>query len=64
MFLPPGQALDFWLIDFTTGTSRPITHFSDRGGLRTFDITPDGKEIVFDRSRQNSDILLMELPKR
>jgi hypothetical protein len=31
--------------------------------LSTFDITPDGKAIVFDRSRENSDIVLIELPK-
>jgi hypothetical protein len=31
--------------------------------LRTFDITPDGKEIVFDRSKQNSNIVLIDLPK-
>ena len=28
-----------------------------------FDITPDGKEIVFDRLRDNSDIVLIDLPK-
>jgi hypothetical protein len=31
--------------------------------LRTFDITPDGKYVVFDRSRQNSNIVLIELAK-
>jgi hypothetical protein len=30
--------------------------------MRTFDIAPDGTEIVFDRSRENSDIVLVELP--
>ena len=30
---------------------------------RNFDVTPDGKEIVFDRSRENSDIVLIDLPK-
>lgn len=29
----------------------------------TFDVTPDGKAIVFDRTRENSDIVLIELPK-
>ena len=32
-------------------------------GYRAFDITPDGKEIVFDRLRDNSDIVLIDLPK-
>ena len=30
--------------------------------MRTFDLTPDGREIVFDRQRQNSDLVLIELP--
>jgi hypothetical protein len=29
--------------------------------MRTFDITPDGKQIVFDRERENSDIVLIDL---
>ena len=43
--------------------TRQLTHLSDHGALQTFDITPDGKHIVFDRSRQNSDIVLIDLPK-
>jgi len=30
------------------------------GVLTSFDITPDGKAIVFDRSLQNSNIVLIE----
>jgi hypothetical protein len=30
--------------------------------LNTFDVTPDGKYLVFDRTRQNSDIVLIDLP--
>ena len=29
--------------------------------MRTFDVTPDGKQIVFDRLRDNSDIVLIDL---
>ena len=63
VYLPRIQALDFWLLDFATKKSHPVTELSNRGILRTFDITPDGKAIVFDRSRENSDIVLIELPK-
>jgi Tol biopolymer transport system component len=71
-FLPDGTGLvfveriqspDFWLLDFATGSRRQLTRLINRGALRTFDITPDGESIVFDRSRQNSNIVLIELPK-
>jgi hypothetical protein len=63
VYLPRAQSLDFWLLDLATKKTRPLTHFSDRGELKTFDVTPDGKFIVFDRSRENSDIVLIDLPR-
>ena len=72
-FLPSGLGLvylrsieskDFWLLDLATGTTRQLTHFSDRGFLNTFDVTPDGKYLVFDRTRQNSDIVRIDLPAK
>jgi Tol biopolymer transport system component len=72
-FLPNGKglvyqpfipSLDFWLFDFSTNTPRQLTHLSNQGAIRTFDITPDGKEIVFDRTRENSDVVLIEVPDR
>jgi Tol biopolymer transport system component len=53
----------FWLIDLTTKKTRQLSTF-DSFGTRTFDITPDGKQIVFDRLRENSDIVLIDLPKK
>jgi hypothetical protein len=50
-------------LDLATKKIRPLTHLTNQGWLRTFDITPDGKSIVFDRSRENSDIVLIYLPK-
>ena len=32
--------------------------------MRTFDVTPDGKQIVFDRAKENSDIVLIDLAAR
>jgi Tol biopolymer transport system component len=63
VYVPRIQSLDFWLLDLATKTKRQITQLGNRGALRTFDITPDGKYIVFDRSRQNSNIVLIDLPK-
>jgi Tol biopolymer transport system component len=64
VYLPRIQSLDFWLIDFATKTTRQLTRLGNQGVLRRFDITPDGKHIVFDRSRQNSNIVLIERPKK
>ncbi|MGH9253286.1 MAG: protein kinase domain-containing protein [Vicinamibacterales bacterium] len=63
VYLPTNQSLDFWLLDLEKRTTRRLTRLSDQGQLNTFDITPDGKHIVFDRSRENSDIVLIDLPK-
>jgi Tol biopolymer transport system component len=63
VYLPFMPSLDFWLVDFTTKKQRQLTRLSNHGALGTFDITPDGKAIVFDRSRENSDIVLIDLPK-
>jgi len=54
---------NLWLLNFSTKTTRQLTRLSNHGGLRTFDITPDGKQIVFDRTRDNSDVVLIEVPK-
>ena len=64
VYLPFIPSLDFWLFDFTTKESRQLTRLSNQGALGTFDVTPDGKAIVFDRSRENSDIVLIDLPKQ
>ncbi len=71
-FLPDGTGLvymlgtttagqDFWLLDLGTMRSRRLTRLSNPATMRTFDITSDGGRIVFDRSRENSDILLIDL---
>jgi Tol biopolymer transport system component len=63
VFQPTGPAPDFWLLDLMARTTRQLTHLSDRGRIHTFDVVPDGKAIVFDRVRENSDIVLIDLPK-
>jgi Tol biopolymer transport system component len=71
-FLPDGTGLvylrhtqlpDFWLLDLATRRPRRIAHLSHQGALQAFDITPDGKHVVFDLSRENSSIVLIDLPK-
>ena len=57
---------DFWLLDFSTQQSRQLTRLkSETSALarHAFDVTPDGTAIVFDRVRENSDIVLIEIPR-
>jgi Tol biopolymer transport system component len=63
VYLPFIQSIDFWQFDFATKTNRRITRLANQGTLTSFDITPDGKAIVFDRSVQNSNIVLIDLAK-
>jgi Tol biopolymer transport system component len=63
VFRPTDTAPDFWLLDLVAKTTRQLTRLSDRGRIQTFDIAPDGKAIVFDRIRENSDIVLIDLQK-
>jgi len=71
-FLPDGTGLvymlgntlaeqDFWLLDFGTMRSRRLTRLSSSAVMRTFDVTPDGSRIVFDRLTEDSDIFLIDL---
>ena len=60
----PKDVMDFWILDLATGRTRALTHMSSSILGVDFDISPDGKQIVFDRTRENSDIWLIELPRR
>jgi Tol biopolymer transport system component len=57
--LPSAQNL--WLLDLATKTSRELTRLNNAGAIRSFDISPDGN-IVFDRLRGNSHVVLIDLP--
>ena len=73
-FLPDGTGLvyiqgeigtqDFWLLDLRTMASRQLSRLSNPGTITTFDITPDGKRIVFDRVRERGDVVLIDLARR
>ena len=54
---------DFWLLDLTTHKTRQLTRLRSGAAMRTFDVTPDSKQIVFDRSLENSDVVLIELTR-
>jgi Tol biopolymer transport system component/tRNA A-37 threonylcarbamoyl transferase component Bud32 len=57
------ESQDFWLLDLTSKKTRALTRLDNPSAMRTFDVTGDGKQIVFDRLRENSDIVLIDLPR-
>jgi len=73
-FLPDGRGLivlrgeiehkNFWLIDLDTGTERQLTSFGSDFIIKDFDVSRDGREIVFDRVQENSDIAVIDRPQR
>jgi Tol biopolymer transport system component len=76
-FLPDGSAMvvmrgigvdssrvrnaNFWRVDLATGQTRQLTDLAPGYDSSTFDVSADGRQIVFDRHRENSDIVLIEL---
>lgn len=71
-FLPDGKVVvllgsprreNFWLLNLDTGRLRQLTNLQPGYSVSGFDISRDGKEILFDRVRDNSDIVLIDLPR-
>jgi len=54
---------NLWLVDLENGTERQLTDFGPDFVIDDFDVSVDGSEIVFDRVREESDILLIELDR-
>ena len=59
----PFPAQNFWLLDLATKKSRQLTRFNNSAATQSFDVTADGRQIVFDRLRDNSDIVLIDLAR-
>ena len=51
---------NFWLIDLDTGIERRLTNFGRNVIIQDFDVSRDGREIVFDRVQESSDIVVID----
>ena len=60
----PFRRQEFWLLDFATGRTRQLTNLRPGFQIKSFDVSPDGTQILFDRIRENSNVVLIDLPAR
>jgi hypothetical protein len=74
VFLPRSQSLvvlkggllhkNFFRVDLTTGRERQLTKFSSEFLISDFDVSVDGKTLVFDRLKENSKVVSIDLRKQ
>lgn len=55
---------DLWSVDLRSGREQQLTTLRHGLVMGDFDISRDGREIILDRTREESDIVLFELPDR
>ena len=61
VYMPPlTGSKEFWALNLSTGMTRRIVSLNIPDEIRAFDLTADGTQIVFDRLRENSDVVLIE----
>jgi Tol biopolymer transport system component len=53
-----------WRADLQTGEERELTNLPPDFNVQDFDISPDGSELVLERSQQHSDVVLIDLAHR
>jgi Tol biopolymer transport system component len=54
---------NFYQVDLSTGAQRRLTDLRPGFQIQNFDVSFDGRQIVFDRLRENADVVLMNLVK-
>ena len=71
VFLPGGRALlvlrgeirhkNVWRLDLDTGAEQPVTAVDADFDLRDFDLSPDGRTLVLEQVKEDSDLVLIDL---
>ena len=61
MLLEENGRQNFWLFDVRSGARRQLTDLGQEAAIRSFDVSRDGKQIIFDRIRDNADVVLIDL---
>jgi Tol biopolymer transport system component len=54
---------NFTWVDLKSGQQRQLTDFKTGFVMQNFDVSPDGTQIVFDRLRDNTDVVSMTLAR-
>lgn len=55
------QHKNLWLVDLDTRQERPLTNFGADFNVSDFDISRDGRELVLERTEEQSNIALLDL---
>ena len=55
---------EFYRVDLDTGHERQLTKLGRELAIRDFDVSADGREIIFDRMKEESEIVLFNLTDR
>jgi len=58
------QHKNLWRVDLDTGAEKQLTNLPDDFDVRDFDVSPDGREVLFERVEERSDVVLMDLPRQ
>ena len=74
VFFPEGRALlvlrgeighkNLVRVDLDSGAEVPVLELPPEVDLRDFDLSADGRELVLEQVKENSDLVLIELSRR
>jgi len=54
---------NFYWMDLETGRERQLTDLKPGTLIQSFDVSLDGHQIIFDRHKENADVVLINLPR-